>query len=235
MNLPVSIPRPSWLTLPRLALAGIFVIIAVVVWPKSGHPPDPAVENGYRVARRLPSLRRETAERLRAYERAQLTTNDKLRESRRRLGAVTTAIGNSFEAVPAVPLRSLPDSVVVVGHPQAGDTLVLLPIARAKLHELADSANAMMGTLIGAVEIERGRVSLVMQSYQMTIAAQDTVIAGLRAELQRKGRPWYIRASRGVEALGVGAACGGLGYLGFGPLGALGAAVACAAIDGVVR
>lgn len=230
----MTIPLPAWFTKARLALAALCVIVSILVWPKSDHSPDPAVENGYRVAKRLPSLRRETAERMRAYEAETLRTNAVAGQARHRLQAVTTAIGNSFGAVPAVPLRSLPDSVVVVGHPQVGDTLVLLPIARAKLQELADSANAMMGNLIGAVEIERGRVALVMQSYQRTIAAQDTVIAGLQAEL-RKRPPFWLRGLRGVEALGVGAACGGLGYIAFGPLGALGAAVACAAIDGVVR
>ncbi len=234
MNLPVSIPRPSWLTLPRLALAGIFVIIAVVVWPKSGHPPDPAVENGYRVARRLPSLRRETAARLRAYEAETLQTNAASRNARATLRTLRTVAAAPLPE-PAHVLASLPDSVVVVGHPQVGDTLVLLSVVRERMQYVVDTAEALVTNLIGRVEIERGRVSLVMQSYQRTIAAQDTVIAGLRAELQRKGRPWYIRASHGVEALGVGSACGGLGYIAFGPLGALGAAVACAAIDGMVR
>lgn len=227
----MTFPLPPWLTLPRLAMAGLCVVVGVLLWPKSDHLPNPAIENGYRVARRLPSLRRETAERMRAYEAAQLTTNDKLAEARRRLSALRASVP-TFVALP-VEADTVPR--LVMGNPQPGDTLIPLRLARAKLQEVVDSADAMLSNIAASLTLERGRVSLVMQSYQRTIAAQDTVIAGLRAEVERRSRPWYVRAVRGVEALGVGAACGGLGYIAFGPLGALGSAVACAAIDGVVR
>ncbi len=227
----MTFPLPPWLTLTRLAMAGLCVVVGVLLWPKSDHLPNPAIENGYRVARRLPSLRRETAERMRAYEAAQLTTNDKLAEARRRLSALRASVP-TFVALP-VEADTVPR--LVMGNPQPGDTLIPLRLARAKLQEVVDSADAMLSNIAASLTLERGRVSLVMQSYQRTIAAQDTVIAGLRAEVERRSRPWYVRAVRGVEALGVGAACGGLGYIAFGPLGALGSAVACAAIDGVVR
>lgn len=226
----MTFPLPPWLSLPRLAMAGLCVVVGVLLWPKSDHPPNPAIENGYRVARRLPSLRRETAERLRAWEAETLATNAKLADANRRLLRVRA--DTSWLALP-VAVDSSPR--VVMGGPLPSDTLIPLRLARGKVQEIADSANVIIGSLVGAIEIERGRASLAIQSLQRTVAAQDTIISGLRSELGRARKPWYVRAARGVEAFAVGSACGGLGYIAFGPLGALGAAVGCAAVDGIVR
>lgn len=210
---------PKRIAAIALAVLALGLIVALLR-PRS--PVDDAVaRNGYRVARQLPSLRRETAERLRALEAASAATARAVAHARTRL-----------RPPPIVPDSVVADTGVriVVGPVLPTDTLIPLRLAREKLQEFADSASAWVAGIDAAITLERGRASLAILSLQRTIAIQDTVIAELR-----KQPSWYRRASRGVEAMVVGVACGGAGYVLGGPLGGIGAGLACAALDGLRR
>jgi len=237
MNSPprLNTTLPSWITPKSLAVtAGLIVVIGLLLWPKAGHSPSPAEEAGYRVAKRLPSLRRENAEALRALEASRAATDAQYRKTvthiQRQAERILNFTGPGSSATVAT-VDSL--QIPTLGPTFPGDTLIPLRVVREHVTVLLDTVMQDVANLHAAVMIERGRASLANQNLHATIAAQDTIIVGLRAELTRKVPPWYRRASKGVVAMGAGVACGAATYVALGPVGAVGGAVLCSAIAGV--
>lgn len=184
----------------------------------------------YRATRNAAAARREAAERLREYEAAQRQTDAALAAARRRIQSAAT-----FQPMP-VAVDSAPH--IVMGHPVPTDTLIPLSLARQKVGELADSANTIIGTLASVIEVERGRASLAIQSFQRTIAAQDTALAAKDSVIRvlRASRPgWLHRLVGGLESAAGGGLCALLAYPVAGPLGAAGIGVACGGIVAIIR
>lgn len=229
-----TIPIPRWITPKRLALASLFAVMALLFWPDSAHAPSAAEEAGYRVAKRLPSLRRQNAETLRALEAAKLATDAQLSKSKLRISTAAARIQNLVDSASSVSVDTVTNTATL-GPVFPNDTLIPVRVVRVKVAEFMDALGSEIATLEGAVMMERGRASLAIQSLQATIAAQDTIITGLRAELTRKVPPWYKRASKGVVAMGAGVGCGAATYVLLGPAGGIGGAVLCSAIAGVRR
>jgi len=225
-----------FLTPFRLAIAGLCLVLAWLLWPRQA--PDTTVEdNGYRVAKRLPTLRRQNAEALRALEAARAATDAQYRKTvthiQRQAESVMRFEGLArVDTATDVRLSHIKGAVKVYAD---GDTLIPLRVVREHVTGLLDTVMQDVANLHAAVMIERGRASLANQNLQATIAAQDTVIQGLRSLVKRTNKPWYKRAIRGVEDAAAGVICGSLGYVVGGPLPAVGFGVACAAISGVRR
>jgi len=235
MSPPRSVIPPSWINPKSTASVVLFVVMCLVLWPKSDHSPSPAEEAGYRVAKRLPSLRRENAQTLRDLEAAKQATDLQYAQSRQTIGVLGARIQNFDSIAGSVYTTATVDSLQIptLGPTFQGDTLIPLRVVRQRIAVFLDTLNVELATLQGAVMIERGRASLAITSLQATIAAQDTVITGLRSELGRTRKPWYIRARGGVVAMGAGVGCGTATYFLAGPLGAVGGAILCSAIAGV--
>lgn len=217
-------------TLVRRAAIALLVLVAVwLVWPP---PVDEALAraeaNGYRAARRAAVHRNLAAVALARRDSAIRATDTSLRRLRARLAAPTV-----LPPTDTVWLDSLPRPVV--GEVTPTDTLIAIRLVRLRWNAFVDTLNADLATLEAAVTLERGRSSLVIQHLQAALAAQDTVVAALRAQVQQARRPWYRRVRGGVEHWVAGMACGSAGYVLAGPVGGLGAGLVCAGLAGVVR
>lgn len=218
------LPLPAWLTAPRLLLVAGGVVVLWAWWPESRQP-DPAIENGVRAAKAA-IVYRKTADRLLvAYDLSKKQTDSVAKLARAR--------------VTLLPVMRDTVTALVEGHPVLGphaesDTLMALPLVRARLMELRDTAVAAIASLDGAMQMERGRASLAIQNLQALVAAQDTVILGLKAQVAQ--RPNVLqRAVRGVTHAAAGVAGGAVGYLLGGPIAGIGGAILASAVAGVVR
>jgi len=225
---------PTWISPRALAFLGLFVVMALLLWPDSSHEPTPAELAGYRVAKRLPSLRRENAETLRELEGAKQATDLQYAQSRHTIAVLSRDILDfRISDSSVVTTATLVGDTPVLGPVIAGDTLIPLRVIRLRVEEFTLQIQREVSDIQGALMIERGRASFAILSLQATMAAQDTIISGLRSELGRKVKPWYTRASKGVVAMGAGVACGSATYVILGPVGAIGGAVLCSAIAGI--
>jgi hypothetical protein len=209
-------------------------VLALLFWPRAADPALAIAEaNGYKAAKSAIVHRQLAAQMLAGWESAERETDEAIKLGKAALRR-THAQVIAFDG--RVALDSTPR--IVVGQPVPGDTLVPMPMVRARIQWLMDTATTVIASLEMAIEVERGRASLAVMHLQATIAAQDTVILGLRAELKRKARPWYVRAGRGVEHAGTGAACAVIGYVFGGPfavVSSITSGVGCAALSGVLR
>ena len=235
MSKPVVLP--SSISPKSLAFAGLFVVMALLLWPDSSHEPSLAEIAGHRVAKRLPSLRRENAERLRELEAAKQATDLQLGQSRKTIAVLSRDIldfSNPTDSTSSVSTTAtLVGDTPVLGPVIAGDTLIPLRVIRLRVEEFTLQIQRELSDIQAVLMIERGRAALAIASHQNVIMSQDTIITGLRSELGRKVKPWYKRASRGVVAMGAGVGCGSATYVLAGPLAAVGGAVLCSAIAGV--
>lgn len=218
------LPLPAWLTAPRLLLVAGGVVVLWAWWPESRHE-DPAIENGWKAAKSAIAHRHAAEAAVVALAQAQRATDAAVRAAKGRV-----------EYVPRTDTLAV---VLADGHPILGphadtDTLMALPLVRARLMELRDTAVAAIASLDGAMQVERGRASLAIQQLEATVAAQDTVILGLKAQVAQ--RPNVLqRAVRGVTHAAAGVAGGAVGYVLGGPLAGLGGAILASAVAGVVR
>ena len=217
-------PLPTWLDAPRLLLGvGAFVLLWAW-WPESRQL-DPAIENGVRAAKAAIVYRKAALAAQVAYVAATKQTDSVRRAAR--------------ERVTFLPVIRDTVTALVEGHPVLGphtesDTLMALPLVRARLMELRDTAVAAIASLDAAMMVERGRASLAIQNLQALVAAQDTVILGLKAQVAQ--RPNVLqRAVRGVTHAAAGVAGGAVGYVLGGPIAGLGGAILASAVAGVVR
>ncbi len=212
----------------RLAVAVLVIVGTWLLWPTPAPEPSAVEMNGWRVAKRQANERRVAAEREREWEAKQRATDAARADTRRR---IRTAVP-TFDTLPA-RVDSAPR--VIVGDVLPGDTLIALRVVRRDIGVFLDSTLSAVSSLEAAVMLERGRASLTIRALQTVIASQDTVNAGLKAELRRKTIPVYRRALRGVENAVAGLACGGAGYVLGGPIAGVGAGVVCAAVSGIRR
>lgn len=219
--------RPRVIAYTLLAL-----VLAWLAWPREALAPDPAIKNGYRAALAAYANRRRAELALDSLALARRTTDRVLQRAAATIRDLQI-IALDAPTLGAVRVDSEPR--LVVGPHTPTDTLVALPLARAKVAEVIDSARVLLMGLEAVVLIERARADSVIAAFQRTLAAQDSVIVGLRSELRSARKPWPVRAVRGVEHAAAGIACGGAGYLLGGPAGGLGGFVVCAAVAGVRR
>lgn len=224
------LPLPAWLDAPRLLLVAGGVVVLWAWWPESRQP-DPAIENGVRAAKAAIVYRKTADRMLIAYDLSKKQTDSVRRAARNRL--------ETFDVAAAQTITRGQPVVLVDGHPILGphaesDTLMALPLVRARLMELRDTAVAAIASLDAAMMVERGRASLAIQNLQALVAAQDTVISGLRASLNQRPNV-FQRAVRGVTHMAAGVAGGAVGWTLGGPLAGLGGAILASAVAGVVR
>jgi hypothetical protein len=216
------------------AYALILAVFALLFWPRDADPALAIAEaNGYKAAKSAIVHRQLAAQMLEGWESAERETDAAIKAgkaslNRARIQAITFAEPLTLDSAPRL----------IVGDAQPGDTLVPLPMVRERMQWLMDTASTVIASLEMAIEMERGRASLAVMHLQATIAAQDTVIIGLKAELQRKAKPWYVRATRGVEHAGTGAACAAVGFVLGGPfavISSITSGIGCAALSGILR
>jgi len=127
---------------------------------------------------------------------------------------------------------------IVGGIPAPADSLLPLPLARMQIGLVVDSANAAISRVETAMLRERRQSQLAIDRLEAVITAQDTLTAALRAEIvavKAMRPPWYKRAVTGVVDLTIGTSCGAAGWALGGPLAAIGSAVVCSAVAGIVR
>lgn len=227
-------PLPSTLTLSlsRLALYALAGVSLFLLWPRASNDAE------LREAQRLG----EKAARSAIYHRQMATAAvDSLVAQKYRTDAVIKLANSRISAVSRTAFDSLPVSgavslqgttLPIMGDPQPTDTLVPLRLARLKVREVADTANAVIASIEQAVMGERGRAANAIRHLEATILAQDTVIQSLTRQFKKSKVGVFTRAARGVEAAVVGATCSGLGWIAFGPPGLL-LGLPCAALDGI--
>lgn len=217
----------------RVTVAVFLVVTILLAWLIAPafrvEPPDPAIENGIRAAKSAIRHRQLATAALAGRDSAIRDTDAAFRLARARL--------REFRFAPVESLTVQMDSSPrpIVGSVIEGDTLISLRLARIKVVEIVATADSLITGLQAVVMVERGRSSLAIQHLEATIAAQDTVIAGLKAEIRAKTKPWYRRAVSGVVHATAAATCGTAGYVLGGPVGGIGSAVTCAALAGIFR
>lgn len=219
-------------------LIWLAVLAAAVFLAYEARPPSKSAELqraeqlGYRAARSAAFRRRLAAVAVESLHAAQRRADSvHVRELARVRQAAAAALHSTEVHVDSGPR-------VIVGPAAPGDTLVALAFARAAVQLVADSANVALANMRAVALLERGRSSLAIQRLNETVAAQDTVIGAQKEQIRllKATRPsLWRRAAGGVTHALASAACGAVGYTLAGPLVGAGAAVACAAVAGIVR
>lgn len=98
-----------------------------------------------------------------------------------------------------------------------------------KVQAERDSAAARIDSLGRALTAEKGNAAAQKRAAEAAQASEAAVLEQLHAEQAR--HPGVMRrAVRGPVATLAGAACGSVGYLAAGPIGAVGAALGCSAL-----
>lgn len=217
---------------PRVAAYAVLALVAAwLFWPRDRDTAgDQARENGYRAARSAIYHRQLAAVAMDSLVSARLATDRVVRDSRTTLRNLRTV---RFDTLP-VTVDTQPSRVIVGPHTPT-DTLVALPLVRAQMQMLVDTAQYVISSIEALVQIERGRASLAIQHLERTIVAQDTVIASLKVVLKAKSPPWYRRGPAGVVHAVAGGSCAGAGWLLGGPLAGVGAGLTCSFVAGVFR
>lgn len=228
------IPRPSWLTIPRLALAGLVAVLLILAAPAFRRTdPDVALaeRNGYIAARSAIRHRQLATVALARLDTAKSRTDAGFRSAADRLKQTEAA----FMAALTGPVVIDSEPHPILGPHLETDTLMALPQVRLEIGAVLDTARLIIDNLQGMMMIERGRASLAISHLEAAIIAQDTVILGLRATIQKNQKSVWRRASGGVITSIVAVSCGGAGYLIAGPIAGIGAGALCAAAAGVFR
>lgn len=230
----LEIIAPRW----RTWLAGGAVVVGSFLLARATAPrtEDIAIQRlehvGFRATRRAALHRRLARAAMDSFHAAARRTDSTYAADVARLRK--TAAG-AFVGLPT-HIDSAPR--VIVGPASFSDSLVALPVARAVMNAIADSALAAMERLRAAALAERGRASLAILHLESALAATDTVIAtkdSIIAQLKDE-RPGVLRrALGGIAHAGAGLACGAGGWAIAGPAVGIGAGALCAAIAGVVK
>ena len=242
MTAPTAITPPRSIVLETCALLLAIVSIAFLVSRFDAHKADAAAlakaeAAAYKASVAVNLRRNQANAALDSLAKVRLRTDQTFPAARH----TVTQTGASAITTLSTGVGAFVDGnshPIVGGIPAPTDSLLPLPLARVQIGLVVDSANAAISRVETAMLRERRQAQAAIDRLEATITAQDSLTAALRAEVvavKAMRPPWYRRAVTGVVGLTIGTSCGAAGWVFGGPVAAIGSAVVCSAVAGIVR